>query len=122
MLLAGDYIFCQTGEILEEQTKDEVLYRKIKSLPLCAALPCQVVHVLNSAHSRPSVTPVGGTVSLAIALARRATALVQQTVTCVSVETLLYMRSVPWLTAHWDNTMMVRGSVRLCMKYPHFRI
>lgn len=72
------------------------------------ALPCQEVTVLNSAHSKPSVTPVGGAVSLATARARHATDLVQQTVTFVLVGTLLYMDSALWLTAHWDSTMTVR--------------
>lgn len=80
------------------------------SLSLCTVLPCQEVSVLNSAHSKPSVTPVGGAASLATAPVRHATDLVQPTVTFVSVGTLLYMGSAPWLTAHWDSIMMVRGA------------
>lgn len=66
--------------------------------------------VLNSAHHKPSVTPVGGSASLATAPARHAMDLGQLTVTCVLVGTPLYMASALWLTAHWDNTLQVRGT------------
>lgn len=92
---------------------DIVFYWKIMSLPLCAALPCQEVHVLNSVRSRPSVTPVGGAVSLVIAHVRHAMVLDQQTATFVLVGTQLYMGSAPWLTAHWDSTTMVRGTIMM---------
>lgn len=58
------------------------------------SLPCQEVIVSNSAHHKPSVTPVGGSASLATAPARHATDHGRPTVTCVLVGTLLYMDSV----------------------------
>lgn len=80
------------------------------SLPVCTPLPFQEVIVLNSAHSKPSVMPVGGAVSLATVHARHAMGHVQQTVTFVLVGTLLYTDSALLLTAHWDSTMTVRGT------------
>lgn len=64
--------------------------------PVCDTLPCQAERVLNSVHSRPSVTPVGGAVSLATAPARHVEGLVQLTVTFVGVGTHLYTGSAPW--------------------------
>lgn len=69
--------------------------------------------MLNSAHSKPSVTPVGGDVRPATAHARHATDLIQQTVMFVLVETLLYMASALCSTAHWDSTLMVTGTIMM---------
>lgn len=60
---------------------------------------------------------MGGAVSPAMAPARRAMALDQQTATFVLVGTLLYTGSVPWLIARWDSTMTVRAAIRM---RPHF--
>lgn len=65
----------------------------------------------NSVHSRPSVTPLGGAVSPATGHVRPATGLIQQTATFVSMGTALCTGSASWLTAHWDNIMMVRGRI-----------
>lgn len=64
--------------------------------------------VLKSAHSRPSVTPVGGAVSPATA---RAWAVVERgprTVSCVRGGLLRCTGSVPWSTAPSDSTLTVR--------------
>ncbi|XP_038562057.1 proprotein convertase subtilisin/kexin type 5-like [Micropterus salmoides] len=79
------------------------------ALPASSVTSSMEVIVLNSAHSKPSVTPVGGDVRPATAHARHATDLIQQTVMFVLVETLLYMASALCSTAHWDSTLMVRA-------------
>lgn len=61
----------------------QVLYWNIMYFPVCTALSRQEVSVLNSAYSKPSVTPVDGAVSLATAHARHAMAHGQQTATYV---------------------------------------
>ena len=86
------------------------------SLPLCAS---QEGIVLNSAHLKPSVTPLGGSARPVTAPARRATGRGPPTVTCVWGGTLLYMGSALWLTAHWDNSMMVRGTTII---RPYFKM
>lgn len=68
----------------------------------------------NSAHSRPSVTPLGGAVSPATGHVRPATGLIRETATFVLMGTPLCTDSAPWLTAHWDNIMMVRGRIKYC--------
>ena len=81
-----------------------------KATSVYSALLCQEVSVWNSAHRKPSVTPVGGAASLATAHARHATGLIRQTVIFVLVEMLHYMGNVLWLTVPWDSTMTVRGT------------
>lgn len=64
--------------------------------------------VLNSVHSKLTVTPVDGAVSPATAHVKHAAVLVRQTAIFVLVGTILYMDSALWLTAPWDSTLMVR--------------
>lgn len=63
----------------------------------------------SSARSKPSASPADGAASPATAPASHATGRDLQTATCASAGILRYTDSAPRLTAHWDNTWMVRG-------------
>lgn len=84
-----------------------MLQDRMKPFPVRTALSCQEESVSNSAHRRPSVTPLGGAVSPATGHVRPATALIQQPATFVLMATPLSTDNAPRLTAHWDNIMMV---------------
>ncbi|TKS73469.1 Proprotein convertase subtilisin/kexin type 5 [Collichthys lucidus] len=88
------------------------------ALPASLVTSSTEVIVLNSAHRKPSVMPVGGAVSLATVHARHAMGHVQQTVTLVLVGTLLCTDSALLLTAHWDSTMTVNMVNVTCVMHP----
>lgn len=71
--------------------------------------------VLNSVHSKLTVTPVDGAVSPATAHVKHVTDLVQQTAIFVLVGTILYMDSALWLTAHWDSILTVRETTMILL-------